>query len=119
ERRGRLRAVRDAGGDLDDVLGHARGGGVDHAAVELCGAAAGARRLVEREEDAAGAIHLCGRGREDLVGEWNLGRVNGPFALVAECGGPPGGGVVCIRVFEVAVGAIDGSTDDLVAGRYL
>ena len=33
--------------------------------------------------------------------------MNGPFALVAECGGPPGGGHVSIWVFEVAVRTID------------
>src|ERR687892_2459522 len=74
----------DGLGDLDDVAGHARGGGVDHPAIELGRAAPLARRLFERLENPPGARHLLRRGREHLVGERDLRGVDGPLTLAAQ-----------------------------------
>src|SRR6266705_383244 len=79
----------DRCGDLDDILGHAGGGGVDHAAVELHGAAPVGAGVVERPQDAPGAVHLGRRRGEDLVREGDLGRMNRPLPLVAERGRAP------------------------------
>ena len=107
----------DGVGLVDHVLGHARGGGIDHAAVELGGALALCRRLFEGDENAPRAVDFVGRRRHDLVGQFDLRGVDRPLALVAHRRGASRRRQVTIRVVEVTERAVDGAQAVSTAGH--
>ena len=72
------------------VLRHASGSGVNHPAVQLGSAPTLGGCLLEGDEDAFGSIDLGDGGRENIVGEVNLGRMDSLLPLVTERGGTAG-----------------------------
>ena len=96
-----------------DPLGHLAVGLVDHLALEDGRAGPGTVRLVVGGEHRLGALPLFARGREDLVDDRDLARVDGPLAVDAQRAGEPGPGAQAVVVLDVPVRAVDG----LDAGR--
>ena len=92
---------------MQERLGHAQRRGVDQAAVQRDGAATLARGLRHRRDDPAGLLRRRRVGREHLVGQGDLGRVDRPLALVAQHRGAARGGAVPLGIAEVAVRAVD------------
>ena len=62
--------------------------GVHQHAVQTGGAAPGVDGLAVRGQDAPGVLDLGGGGGEDVVGDRDLARVDGPLAGEAQRGGP-------------------------------
>ncbi len=107
----------DHGHLLDDHLRLADRGGVDQHAVQRRRAGAGAVCVLHGGEDRLGALELLLRRCEDRVAEFDLARMDRPFAFAAEDRGAVGLGAEAVGILVIAERPVDG--DEAMRPRRL
>lgn len=80
---------------------------IDQAAIESHRALAGLGGFGHGVDNALGLGHFFLSGAEDRIGELDLARMNGPFALAAQHPGAIGLGAVAVAILEVTERPVD------------